>query len=303
LADCLRDAGLPPGVFNYLMGPGAAIGDALVGHPLTSGITFTGSYETGMGIVRKLAGGRYPKPCVAEMGGKNACVVTANADLETAAAGIVRSAFGMGGQKCSALSRLYVEESVADELVKKLRQKMQAIGVGDPTRKENWLGPVVSGNAQRKYGGFIDHLRKGGAKMLYGGEILSTGDLARGYYVQPTLAEAAPEHPLWREEMFLPLLMLHRVKDLDEGIRHANDSDLGLTAGVYGSEEEVSRFLDRIEAGVTYSNRAAGATTGAWPGYQPFGGWKGSGNTGKAIASFYYLAQYLREQSQTVVEP
>ncbi len=302
LADCVRDAGLPAGVFNYLMGPGAAIGDALVEHPLTGGITFTGSYETGMGIVRKFAAGRYPKPCIAEMGGKNACIVTANADLDTAAAGIVRSAFGLGGQKCSALSRLYVEEPVADALVQKLQQKMQAIGVGDPTRKENWLGPMISENAQRKYSGYVDRLRMGGAKMLYGGETLSTGELARGYYVLPTLAEAPPEHPLWREEMFLPILMLHRVKDLDAGIRHANDSELGLTAGVYGSKADVAQFLDRIEAGVTYSNRAAGATTGAWPGYQPFGGWKGSGNTGKAIASFYYLAQYLREQSQTVVE-
>jgi 1-pyrroline-5-carboxylate dehydrogenase len=301
LADCLRDAGLPPGVFSYLMGPGAAIGDALVAHPQTCGVTFTGSYETGMGILRKFAAGRYPKPCIAEMGGKNACVVTANADLDTAVAGIVRSAFGMGGQKCSALSRLYVEESVADALVAKLLKRMQAIGVGDPTRQENWLGPVVSEDAQRKYRGYVDRLRKDGAKVLFGGEVLS-GDQARGFYATPTLAEATPGHPLWREEMFLPILMLHRVKDLDAGIRHANDSDLGLTAGVYGSPKDVAEFLERIEAGVTYSNRAAGATTGAWPGYQPFGGWKGSGNTGKAIASFYYLAQYLREQSQTVVE-
>jgi len=302
LADCLRDAGLPPGVFNYLMGPGAAIGNALVEHPKTCGLTFTGSYETGMGIVRKFANGRYPKPCIAEMGGKNACVVTANADLDTAAAGIVRSAFGMGGQKCSALSRLYVEGSVADALITKLLQRVQAIGVGDPSRQENWLGPVVSESAHRKYRGYVDRLRNGGAKILFGGEVLSTGDLARGFYVTPTLAEAALDHPLWREEMFLPLLMLYRVKDLDEGIRLANDSNLGLTAGVYGSKSDVAEFLERIEAGVTYSNRPQGATTGAWPGYQPFGGWKGSGNTGKAIASFYYLAQYLREQSQTVVE-
>jgi acyl-CoA reductase-like NAD-dependent aldehyde dehydrogenase len=301
LADCLRDAGLPSGVFNYLMGPGAAIGDALVAHPLTGGVTFTGSYETGMGILRKFAGGRYPKPCIAEMGGKNACVVTANADLDTAAAGIVRSAFGMGGQKCSALSRLYVAESVADALIQKLQQKMRSIRVGDPTRKENWLGPVVSEKALRKFGGYVDQLRKGGAKMIPGCEV-GPEDLTRGWYAAPTLAEAPLEHPLWREEMFLPILMLHRVKDLDAGIRHANDSDLGLTAGVYGSKADVAEFLERIEAGVTYSNRPQGATTGAWPGYQPFGGWKGSGNTGKAIASFYYLAQYLREQSQTVVE-
>jgi 1-pyrroline-5-carboxylate dehydrogenase len=236
------------------------------------------------------------------MGGKNACVVTANADLDTAAAGIVRSAFGMGGQKCSALSRLYVQESVADALIARLVQRMQAIGVGDPARRENWLGPVVSEQARRNYGTYVDRLRTGGASVLSGGEALSKGDLARGFYVAPTLAEAPPEHPLWREEMFLPILMLQRVKDLDAGIRLANDSDLGLTAGVYGSKADVAQFLERIEAGVTYSNRPQGATTGAWPGYQPFGGWKGSGNTGKAIASFYYLAQYLREQSQTVVE-
>jgi 1-pyrroline-5-carboxylate dehydrogenase len=302
LADCLRDAGLPPGVFNYLMGPGAAIGDALVSHPSTSGITFTGSYDTGMGIVRKLAAGRYPKPCIAEMGGKNACVVTANADLDVAAAGIVRSAFGMGGQKCSALSRLYVEETVADALVQKLAGRMKAIGVGDPTHQEHWLGPVVSESAQRKFADYVDRLRRGGATIIVGGEMLTDGDLARGHYVAPTLAEAPPSHPLWREEMFLPILMLQRVKDLDAGIRLANDSELGLTAGVYGSKQDVETFLDRIDAGVTYSNRPQGATTGAWPGYQPFGGWKGSGNTGKAIASFYYLAQYLREQSQTVVE-
>jgi 1-pyrroline-5-carboxylate dehydrogenase len=162
-------------------------------------------------------------------------------------------------------------------------------------------GSGSSEHAHRKYAGYVDRLREGGAKILFGGEVL-TGDLARGFYALPTLAEAALEHPLWREEMFLPILMLHRVKDLDEGIRHANDSDLGLTAGVYGSKADVGEFLERIEAGVTYSNRPQGATTGAWPGYQPFGGWKGSGNTGKAIASFYYLAQYLREQSQTVIE-
>jgi 1-pyrroline-5-carboxylate dehydrogenase len=131
---------------------------------------------------------------------------------------------------------------------------------------------------------------------------LQEGDLSRGFYVQPTLAEAPDTADLWREEMFLPIVMLRRIRDLDEGLALANDSELGLTAGFYGSQPEVERFFQDIEAGVAYANRAQGATTGAWPGYQPFGGWKGSGNTGKAIASFYYLAQYMREQSQTVVE-
>ncbi|HEY6645051.1 aldehyde dehydrogenase family protein [Povalibacter sp.] len=302
LADCLRDAGIPAGVFNYLSGPSTAIGDALLQHPHLAGITFTGSYDVGMRIARQMSAGRYPRPVIAEMGGKNACIVTAKADLERAAAGIVRSAYGMGGQKCSALSRLYVESVVADELSQRLQAKIAAIGIGDPTRAENWFGPVVNETAYRKYAGYTQQLRSRGAKILAGGKVLAEGDYAKGFFVTPTLAEAAPDDPLWREEMFLPILTMQRVRDLDAGLSLANDSDLGLTAGMYGSNEEVQYFFDRIEAGVTYANRPQGATTGAWPGYQPFGGWKGSGNTGKAIASFYYLAQYMREQSQTLVE-
>lgn len=302
LADCLRDAGVPKGVFNYLSGPSDAIGDALIGDSRTAGVTFTGSYDIGMRIARSMSGGRYPKPCIAEMGGKNACVVTRNADLERAAAGIVRSAYGMGGQKCSALSRLYVEDAVADALIERLRTTLAAVRVGDPTQQEFWLGPVINERAQRDFERYCTELRNGGATMIAGGRALTQGSLARGFYVEPTLVEAPSHHLLWQHEMFLPILMLQRVRDLDSGIALANDSDLGLTAGVYGSSADVERFLDRIEAGVTYANRAQGATTGAWPGYQPFGGWKGSSNTGKAIASFYYLAQYLREQSQTVVD-
>jgi 1-pyrroline-5-carboxylate dehydrogenase len=131
---------------------------------------------------------------------------------------------------------------------------------------------------------------------------LTHGDLGRGYYVEPTLAEAPPGHALWKHEMFVPILLVHRVADRDAAMRLANDSDLGLTAGFYGGADEVPWFHEHIEAGVTYANRRQGATTGAWPGYQPFGGWKGSGSTGKAIASYYYLPLYLREQSRTVVE-
>jgi acyl-CoA reductase-like NAD-dependent aldehyde dehydrogenase len=302
LADCIRDAGIPAGVFNFLSGPSSTIGDALIRHPQLAGITFTGSYDVGMRIAREMSSGRYPRPVIAEMGGKNACIVTAKADLERAAAGIVRSAYGMGGQKCSALSRLYVESSVADELSQRLQTKITAIGVGDPTRAENWLGPVVNEIAYRKYQGYVEQLHTRGATILAGGKVLADGELAKGFFVAPTLVEASAGDPLWREEMFLPILMMQRVRDLEEGLKLANDSDLGLTAGIYGSKDEVQTFFDRIEAGVTYANRPQGATTGAWPGYQPFGGWKGSGNTGKAIASFYYLAQYMREQSQTLVE-
>ena len=302
LTECLRDAGLPPGVFNYLSGSGGAIGDALVRHPSTAGVTFTGSYATGTRIAHLLQTGPYPKPCIAEMGGKNPCIVTANADLDRAVTGIVRSAYGMGGQKCSALSRLYVHEAVADELLARLRTSIAELKIGDPTVATNWLGPVINAGAQRNFANYAQRLREGGAEILAGGHVLNSGDYARGYYVEPTLADSPADHSLWREEMFLPILMVRRVRDLVDALECANDSDLGLTAGIYGSRDEVAYFLEHIEAGVTYANRAQGATTGAWPGYQPFVGWKGSGNTGKAIASFYYLAQYMREQSQTIVE-
>jgi 1-pyrroline-5-carboxylate dehydrogenase len=138
--------------------------------------------------------------------------------------------------------------------------------------------------------------------VIAGGRTSSEGALADGYYCEPTLAEAPPEHPLWRQEMFLPIVMLARVPDRETAMALVNDSELGLTAGFYGAADEVEWFFDHVEAGVTFSNRPQGATTGSWPGYQAFGGWKGSGTTGKAIGSFYYLAQYQREQSQTRVE-
>jgi 1-pyrroline-5-carboxylate dehydrogenase len=301
LADCLRDAGVPAGVFNYVCG-GSVVGAALVDHPHTGGVTFTGSYAVGMAILRKLAAGPYPRPCIVEMGGKNACIVTGAANLDRAATGIARSAYGLSGQKCSALSRLYVHESVADALIERLRAQIAAIRIGDPCRRENWMGPVVNEAAYTRYAATSARLAGDGARVIAGGRQLREGGLARGYYVEPLLAELAPGHALWREELFLPVLTLARTRSNDEAMALANASDFGLTAGFYGRASEVAWFHDNIEAGVTYANRPQGATTGAWPGYQPFGGWKGSGSTGKAIASFHYLPQYLREQSRTVVE-
>ncbi len=302
LADCIRDAGFPPGVFNALSGSATEVGAPLVADGRVAGVTFTGSVAVGRSILREMVGGRYPRPCIAEMGGKNPCIVTQHADLERAANGIVRSAFGMGGQKCSALSRLYVHESVADDLLKRIAALTAAITIGDPTERKNWLGPVINARAQQSYSRHLEELEHGGARWWHRGRVLSEGAHARGHFVAPTLAEVATDHALWQHEMFLPILMAQRFTERDAAMRSANDTDMGLTAGIYGSDDDVRWFHERIEAGVTYANRAQGATTGAWPGYQPFGGWKGSGSTGKAIASFHYLPLYLREQSQTVVE-
>lgn len=301
LAEILRDAGLPEGAFNYVTGSGGTMGDALAAHPAVAGITFTGSFEVGMGLYRRFAQGPYPRPCIAEMGGKNAAIVSRHADIERAALGIVRSAFGLQGQKSSACSRVYVEKPVAAALKKRLVEITGALQIGDPTLKENSLGPVINARSYGRYKDCVKALGKG-ARLLAGGAQLAEGELEQGYFCAPTLAEAKPEHRLWREEMFLPVTMIGEVATLEEAMLHANATDFGLTAGFYGSREEVAWFQQHIEAGVTYSNRPQGATTGAWPGFQPFGGWKGSGSTGKSAGSFYYLPQYLREQSQTVVD-
>jgi 1-pyrroline-5-carboxylate dehydrogenase len=302
LAECIRDAGVPPGVFNYLADPNDTAGPLLVDHADVAGVTFTGSYDVGMQICRKSSSGAYPRPVIAEMGGKNACIVTANGDLDRAALGIMRSAFGLSGQKCSALSRVYVEDAVADELIEKLKPIADAIQVGDPTKKENYIGPVGTAEGYANYQSFVDQLRDSSTTIISGGKALTEGDMHNGYFCAATVAEAPLDHPLWKKEMFSPIVMIARVPDKETGMALSNDTDLGLTAGFYGSAEETEWFFDNIEAGVTYANRPQGATTGAWPGYQPFGGWKGSGSTGKGIASFYYLAQYMREQSQTSVE-
>lgn len=299
LAQCLHDAGLPPGAFNCLLGEGDSVGEALSSHQHIGGITFTGSYAVGMQLLRAQAARAWPRPCIAEMGGKNAAIVSARADLDVAAQGIVRSAFGLSGQKCSALSRIYVERAVADALIERLQAAVQKIVVGEPQAASSWTGPVATRAAQARHAQAIEALSEGGARIVARGALPASA--ADGCYCAPVVAEAPLDHPLWARELFAPLVMLARVDSLDQAMALANDSDFGLTAGFFGAEDEVPWFFEHIEAGVTYANRPLGATTGAWPGYQPFGGWKGSGSTGKALASFHYLPQYLREQSQTHV--
>jgi 1-pyrroline-5-carboxylate dehydrogenase len=268
---------------------------------MVDGITFTGSYDIGMHIYKTFATGRHPRPCIAEMGGKNPAIVTAKADLDVAAQGIMRSAFGLQGQKCSACSRVYVDQAVKDKFVDKLVNLTNKIAIGDPTQRENWLGPVANRSAYHDYANYSEELSQGG-EILTGGKHLQEGELGQGYFCAPTLAYLPTDHRLWKVEMFLPITTVAGYDDLDHAMRMANDVDYGLTAGFYGSKKELQWFFDHIEAGVTYANRPQGATTGAWPGFQPFGGWKGSGSTGKAGGSIYYVPQYMHEQSQTIIE-
>lgn len=306
LARCFMDAGLPEGVFNFITGPGSTVGEELITSPEVDGITFTGSYDVGMHIYCTFTGcaaGRYPRPCVIEMGGKNPAIISRTADLDIAAMGVMRSAFGLQGQKCSACSRIYVERPVKDAFTEKLLTMTERIRIGDPSQRDVWLGPVINQKAYADYMTYCEELSHAG-KILIGGRYLTNDDLGKGYFCAPTIVDELPvDHPLWQSEMFLPITTIAAVDSLEEAMRYANDVKYGLTAGFYGSDPaEVQRFFDDIQAGVTYVNRQAGATTGAWPGYQPFGGWKGSGSTGKASGGLYYLQQYMHEQSRTAIK-
>jgi 1-pyrroline-5-carboxylate dehydrogenase len=300
--EALRDAGLPPGVFNLVTGPGETVGAELQENPGIDGMVFTGSYDVGMKLYRTFTKD-YPRPIITEMGGKNPAIVTRNADLDEAAEGAMRSAFGFDGQKCSALSRVYVERSVAREFVDKLVERVRGIAVGDPTRRENWMGPVINQRALDKFTRAVDDARASGGTIEEGGEVLRDATTARGFYPTPTVVTGLPlDHRLFRDELFVPFLVVGEVDSLDEALAHANESAYGLTAGIFSRDAaEVHRFLDTIQAGVLYVNRRAGATTGAWPGIQSFGGWKGSGSSGKSGLGPYYVQQFLREQSQTVI--
>jgi 1-pyrroline-5-carboxylate dehydrogenase len=241
----------------------------------------------------------YPRPIITEMGGKNPAIVMPSADLDEAAEGVMRSAFGFDGQKCSANSRVYVHHDVARAFVERLVEKTRAIRTGDPTERANWMGPVINQRALDKFSSAVTEARADGGTVEIGGET----DNERGYYPTPTVVTGLPlDHRLFHDELFVPFLVVGEVESLDQALTEANSTAYGLTAGIFSDDDaEVRRFLDTIQAGVVYVNRRAGATTGAWPGIQSFGGWKGSGSSGKGGLGPYYVQQFLREQSQTVV--
>ncbi len=300
LADIYFRAGLPSGALQVVTG-GDQAGDRLAHHDDVDGVTFTGSYDVGMYLYRTVASGR-PKPVVCEMGGKNPAVVTATADLDLAAEGVMRAAFGLSGQKCSANSRVYVESPVFDEFLGLLTERADQIQLGDPRDRETFLGPVIDQEAVDRFRSAVDAVKESGGEVLAGGEVVTEGDLERGNFVQPTVVTAPEDTWIWEKELFVPFVAVTPVDSLDEGIDKANDTIFGLTAGVFaGSDEEVEHFFQRIQAGVVYANRRAGSTTGAWPDIQPFGGWKGSGTSGAGSGGPWYMRSYVREQARTLI--
>ena len=290
-------AGLPDGVMNVVTG-GDETGRTLVSADV-DGITFTGSYDVGMTIYKSFAG-RTPKPVIAEMGGKNPTIITNSADLDQAAEGVARAAFGLSGQKCSACSRVYIAADVYDEFVGKLVTFTKTLTVKNPIDRDAFTGPVIDEAAIDRYLSAVDEVKQSGGEILTGGQRLTGEGFDEGNYLEPTIATVDHSSWVWRRELFVPFVVVGKIDSLDEALDKANDSDFGLTAGIFSNEsDEIDTFFDRIEAGVTYVNRRAGATTGAWPDIQSFGGWKGSGTSGAGGGGPWYLRSYLREQSRT----
>ena len=302
LYEILSAAGIPPAAFNFITGPGSELGEALVNNPDLDGFIFTGSRSVGLRIGKQFQHGKgFPRPCITELGGKNPAIVMPSANIDDATEGVMRSAFGMGGQKCSACSRVYVHGGVYDAFVESLVERTKKIEIGDPADRDTFLGPLINEGARDKYRRAVKLGRQG--RIVYGGNVLRDANVGHGYFVEPAIVDRLPTtSKVFQEEFFAPAVAISKVKSLAEAIQLANDVEYGLTAGIFTNDpSEQKQFFNEIEAGVTYCNRRGGATTGAWPGIQSFGGWKASGSSGKNALGPHYVAQFMREQSQTVV--
>jgi 1-pyrroline-5-carboxylate dehydrogenase len=282
----LEDIGLPAGVVNFLTGSGSTIGDALIEHPLVRFIAFTGSRDVGLRInelaAKPYKGQIWLKRAILEMGGKDAVVVDETADLDAAADGIVVSAFGFQGQKCSAGSRAIIVEPVYDQVLQKVIEKTKRLTVGDVTKPETYMGPVVDENAMKKITGYIE-IGKQEGRLVVGG-----GHHGPGYFIEPTvIADVDPHARVAQEEIFGPVLAVIRAKDFDDAMHIANDTEYGLTGSLYSRDQQrIERAREEYHVGNLYFNRKS---TGALVGVHPFGGFNMSGTDSKAGGRDYLL--------------
>ncbi len=291
LAELLTDElHLPPGVLNFVPGPGGAVGDVLVDHPLTRFIAFTGSKEIGLRINQRAAavhpGQKWLKRAVLEMGGKDAILVDETADLDEAAAGIVSAAFGFQGQKCSACSRAIIVASVYDAVLAKIIERTNALTVGNPALgPEMDMGPVIDAAALAKHLEYIE-IGKGEGRLVAGGEAIA--NRAGGYYLQPTVfADVPPDARLAQEEIFGPVLAVIKARDFEDGLAIANNTEYGLTGSIYSMRRDrLEHAREEFHCGNLYLNRKC---THALVGVHPFGGFNMSGTDSKAGGSDYLL--------------
>ena len=268
----MERAGIPDGVFNFVTGPGSTVGAELIENPDVGGVVFTGSWDVGsksLEVFEKIM----PRPFIAEMGGKNATIVTYNADLDKAVEGVMRGAFGYGGQKCSACSRIYVHERMKDEFVKKLVEKTSQLKIGDPTQKETFLGPQINESAYKNYQEYVQDARSA-AVIAFGGNVVRNS-VKKGYFVEPTIVTDIPrDHKLVTTELFVPILTVETFTSFEDAMNRVNSVDYGLTSGIFSKDRtEIEEFFKKVNAGVLYANRVGGSTTGAVVGVQSFVGW------------------------------
>jgi aldehyde dehydrogenase (NAD+) len=269
----LAEAGIPDGVINLVLGSGSAMGDVLVEDPRVKVVSFTGSNEIGR-RVHTICGAR-GVPVTCEMGGKNPAVIWGDADLELALAGVMKGAFGSTGQRCTATSRLVLDERIADKFLKMLLGEIAKIKVGDGLDKTVGMGPAVDESQLKTDLEYIEIGKTEGAKLLCGGRRLTEGAFAHGYFVEPTVFDrVAPKSRLWQEEVFGPVLAVARAKTFDEALELANDCPFGLTCAIYTQDLTLAmRFSEKIEAGMVHVN----SPTIGGEAQVPFGGVKGSG--------------------------
>ena len=299
VTEIFEEAGLPEGVLNYLPGYGSEVGDYLVQDARTRFISFTGSMRTGLRInelaAKQIENQRWVKRVIAEMGGKDAMVIDDSADLDSAAADIVKSAYGYSGQKCSAASRAIVHADIYDEVLEKVVRNAKALKIGVPAEggADVNVGPVISQPQFEKVSNYVDAGKQEGDRVL--GD--DPGDPESGYFVSPTIFEVDQDARVAREEIFGPVLSVIKARDFDEALRFANDSPYGLTGGVYSkNRDNLERARREFKAGNVYFNRGI---TGALVGVQPFGGFGMSGTDSKAGGPDYLPLHML---ARTVVE-
>jgi 1-pyrroline-5-carboxylate dehydrogenase len=293
-AEVMLASGLPPQTFSLLTGSGAAIGDALVSHPKTRFISFTGSRDVGLHINELAAktpkGQVWIKRVIAEMGGKDAIIVDSEANLDQAVLGVLYSAFGYQGQKCSACSRAIVDQTVYDAFLEKLKSKTEALTIGPPEQVENYMGPVINARARDTILGYIETGKQEG-RLIAGGE-KAPGD---GYFIRPTIiADVDPAARIFQEEIFGPVLTVSKARDFEHALQMANDSEYGLTGAVFtANPAKAEKARRQFFVGNLYINRKC---TGAMVGAHPFGGFNMSGTDSKAGGPDYLL-QFVQAKS------
>lgn len=293
-AEVLLEAGFPPESFSLLNGDGALIGSTLVAHPQTRFVSFTGSRAVGLQINESAAktqkGQRWIKRVVAEMGGKDAIIVDREADLEQAVLGVLYSAFGFAGQKCSACSRAIIDEAIYDAFLEKLKAKTEGLTIGPADDAKNYLGPVINQRARSR---ILDYIQVGKTE----GRLITGGNPAEGdgYFIQPTIfADVEANARIFQEEIFGPVLAVAKANDFDQALELANDSEYGLTGAVFTrNPSKIEKAKAHFFVGNLYINRKC---TGAMVGAHPFGGFNMSGTDSKAGGPDYLL-QFVQAKS------